>query len=102
MGQVGVVAIVVVAALSVSACGGNDCVEVIAATPLVEAPYPLDYPSTSPRPNRVLRRLEKGRVDLLERINGKDFMMYRVKLADGSTGYVVADTAVRECTKTGS
>jgi hypothetical protein len=83
--------------LAAVGCSGSGCLEITETVPLLEAPYPLDYPSTSPRPNRKLRDVEKGRFDLLDRVLGKDYLVYRVRLTDGTVGYLVSGNAVREC-----
>jgi hypothetical protein len=67
--------------------------KIVADAPLdvLERPAPPDYPSTAPLPNGVLHRAAAGeQLDVVEKAYEKDFMYYRVKLADGRTGYVIA------------
>jgi hypothetical protein len=92
--------VALISALLLSGCRKDTCVELDAPVPLLEAPYPMGYPSTRPKPNRVLRTVPPGRVQILGRKQTKDFLVYKVKAADGTEGYIVADTSVTECPKT--
>jgi len=66
------------------------------AVAVLEKPYPPDYPSTNPVPNTVIATLEKGqRVKVKGTGYGKDFMYFKVRTANGATGYVISDTGVK-------
>lgn len=57
---------------------------------VLKEPYPLNYPSTKPRPNTVIAVLKKGeRVKVINYRYGKDYMVYKIKLQDGRNGYVI-------------
>jgi len=84
-------------ALGLAACGrGGGCLEVMGETELLAAPYPNGYPSSNPKPNRVLRTLPPGRYQYSATETGHDYMVYRLKV-DGTSGYVVADDRTRAC-----
>lgn len=59
--------------------------------PLLENPYPLGYPSTNPKPNRILRLLKDERVVLFSERVEKDYLVYEVRTNDGIEGYVIAE-----------
>ena len=57
---------------------------------VLEQPYPLNYPSTNPKPNRVIAVLEKGeKVEVVNDRYGKNYLVYKIHLKDGRTGYVI-------------
>lgn len=62
---------VLISAVAALGCNRVGCLEVTDTTALLEAPYPLDYPSTAPMPNKTLRELSRERLDLIERIYGR-------------------------------
>jgi hypothetical protein len=56
---------------------------------VVESPYPLGYPSTSPQKNRVIATLHRGeRFYLRGEDFGKDYKYFEVELLNGQKGYV--------------
>jgi len=58
-------------------------------TQLLENPYPLNYPSTNPQPNKVLAVFQNGETVEFTNISyGKDFRVFEVKTADRH-GYIV-------------
>lgn len=80
----------VIAALVVSAGCARAVLQVDAnGTELLRKPYPLNYPSSAPQPNRVLRELKNERVQITSTTVEKDFLVYQVETADGSVGYVI-------------
>ena len=75
-----------------SSCSRGHPREIIADAPLqvLENASPLDYPSTNPRPNKVLDTVPVGgRLLVIGREYEKDYMYYRVELPDGRTGFVI-------------
>jgi hypothetical protein len=75
---------------SVSACDKGGFVTVERPTNVLEKPFPENYPSTNPEPNAVIAVLEKGvTVELLGDKHGKDYKVYKVRLNDGRTGYIL-------------
>ena len=62
---------------------------------LLQRPYPLNYPSSAPMPNRVIETLKSERVQVLATTVDKDFMVYEVRTSDGQIGYVIAAPEVR-------
>ena len=78
--------------LSLSSCGREAPRTLIADTQLevLERPSPVDYPTSNPLPNRVLRTVPKGtRVRVIGHGVEKDFMYYAIELEDGTRGYVI-------------
>ena len=79
-----------------SSCRGHPGA-IVADAPLqvLEKPSPLDYPSTSPLPNKLLETVPAGsRLLVTDRDYEKDYMYYRVKLPDGRTGFVIGRVGV--------
>jgi hypothetical protein len=75
-----------------SACTSHRPRAIVADAPLqvLEHPSPLDYPSTSPLPNRVLATVPAGgRLLVVGSGYQKDYIYYQVKLADGRKGFVI-------------
>lgn len=95
MGKDQVVALFVLA-LSLGACGSNGCLEVIGErAEVVRQPYPLNYPSTDPRPNEVLRTIAPGTRILWDKVEyGKDYRVFRV---EGEDGWVVDGDNLQRC-----
>lgn len=57
---------------------------------VVEAPFPLGYPSTNPQKNRVIVTLHRGeRFYLRGEDFGKDYKYFDVELLSGQRGYVI-------------
>ena len=83
--------------LTAAACKDSGCIEVTEAVPLLEEPYPLNYPSTKPMPNRALRAVEVGEHVYVDRFEGKDFLAFELVAAEGTRGYVILDQDVRTC-----
>lgn len=72
--------------------GCNDSGKVIfyESTDVLQNPYPLDYPSAKPIQNKVIAVLNRGDEALIITHNyGKDYLAYKVRLADGRIGYVI-------------
>jgi hypothetical protein len=85
------------ALLAVTACREPGCIEVTAAVPLLENPYPLNYPSTAPMPNRTLGTIAAGKHAYIDQTSGKDFMVFELVQSSGARGFVVLDEHVRFC-----
>lgn len=71
-------------------CSSSSTVLIEMPTKLLKNPYPIDYPSTNPQPNEIVSILkvgDQGRV--LDITYGKDYRVYKVKMNDGKTGYLV-------------
>jgi hypothetical protein len=64
--------------------------------PLLESPYPMDYPSSAPMPNRKLRLLNDEEVVVLDERLEKDFLVYEVRTRDGLEGYLVAEPGIEQ------
>ena len=62
---------------------------VIRDAQLLSEPYPLDYPSTCPKPNRVVATLRGQEVCVLSHSYEKDFHAYRVRTTSGLKGYIM-------------
>ena len=78
--------------LSLASCGQKPALtEVLSETmEVVEAPFPLWYPSTNPQKNRVIATLHRGeRFFLRGEDYGKDYKYFEVQLLDGRNGYVI-------------
>lgn len=84
-------------ALLLGGCAEQGCLRVLATTPLLEKPYPQDYPSTNPQPNRVLVQLGPGEYPYESIVDGKDFRAYGVRSGDSIQGYVIHDRQVDLC-----
>jgi hypothetical protein len=57
---------------------------------VVEAPYPLGYPSTSPQKNRIIATLHRGeRFYLRGEDFGKEYKYFEVELLDRKKGFVI-------------
>ena len=89
--------ITILGVIGIISCAHPWCIEVRAAAPLLEEPYPLDYPSSGPLPNRVTRVLEKGRYTVLQQREGKDYVAYEIEGPHGVRGYVIGAAAVQPC-----
>lgn len=89
------VACIAVAALLLH-CGEPSRVLVVDSGQLLEKPYPLNYPSSKPLPNRVLSELADTRVCILGSRIGKDFQVFRVRTLQGLTGYLVGGPGLHE------
>jgi hypothetical protein len=81
--------------LSALACAGpSEHLQISTEVPLLEQPYPLDYPSTRTKPNKALRLLNNERVVVISERVDKDFLVYKVRTEDGLEGYVLAEPGV--------
>jgi hypothetical protein len=85
--------------LTAIACREPGCIEVITTVPLLEKPYPLNYPSTTPVPNQTLRSVGVGKYPITDRVVGKDFVAFELAAADGERGFVILDQNVRNCAR---
>jgi hypothetical protein len=57
---------------------------------VVEAPFPLGYPSTNPQKNRLIATLHRGeRFYLRGEKFGKDYKYFSVELLSGQKGYII-------------
>jgi hypothetical protein len=57
---------------------------------VVEAPFPLGYPSSNPQKNRVIATLHRGdRFYFRGEEFGKDYKYFDVQLLSGEKGYVM-------------
>jgi len=66
----------------------NEMVVVQAPVEVFEKPFPKQYAGTT---NQVIETLQKGQeVRVLGSEYGKDFLAYKVRLADGRVGYLIA------------
>jgi hypothetical protein len=65
-------------------------------TNLLERPYPMNYPSSAPIPNKIISRLSPQRLAILSDSYVKDFHVYRVRDASGEEGYVIDLPGMRE------
>ncbi len=63
---------------------------------LLEKPYPLNYPSNAPKPNRKLADLVDTRVCVLDDTYSKEFHIFKVRTGDGQEGYILDDPGVKE------
>jgi hypothetical protein len=63
---------------------------------LLEEPYPLNYPSSAPKPNRKLADLVDTTVCVLDDTYGKDFHVFRVRTSNGQKGYVLDGYGVKQ------
>lgn len=77
-------------------CARGGCVQLVREAELLEAPYPRGYPSSNPRPNRVVRTLPPGRYQYVSTETGHDFMVYQIRI-DSAVGFVVSDDATGSC-----
>lgn len=60
---------------------------------VVEAPFPLGYPSTNPQKNRIIATLRRGeRFYLRGEVVEKDYGYYEIDLLSGKRGYVIGDS----------
>lgn len=92
----GLAGLALLCAAGLAACGQRGCVRLTTSALLLEHPSPLGYPSSNPRPNRVLGELAPGTYTYRDRTAHHDFLVYR--LAVGALdGYVIADTSMRTC-----
>jgi hypothetical protein len=48
-------------------------------------------------PNTRLASLTSGRHTYTNRIDGKDFVVYEIRQADGPQGYIIGDQGAHEC-----
>jgi hypothetical protein len=64
--------------------------------PLLESPYPMDYPSSAPMPNRKIRLLKNEQVVVLDERFEKDFQVYEVRTRDGLEGYLVGEPGIEQ------
>jgi len=79
--------------LAITACCHRTQACLIAREDLavVESPFPIDYPSSNPLPNRVLRVVPTAsRIEVIDRVVGKDYLMYKIRDTAG-LGYVQFD-----------
>jgi hypothetical protein len=86
---------VLLAVLLAAAGCGHGRTLVVDNAELLENPYPLDYPSTAPLPNRRLAELTHTKVCVLDDTYGKDFHVFRVRTSAGQQGYILDDPGVR-------
>lgn len=63
---------------------------------LLENPYPMNYPSTAPKPNKRIRLLKNEAVILLDERIEKDYLVYKVRTIDGVEGYVLAGPGIKK------
>ena len=78
--------------LSIALLGCEDAKLMIInnSTEVLENPYPMKYPSTKPLPNKVIGVLHRAdKVKILSQEFGKDYLVYKIRLTDGSIGYVI-------------
>lgn len=91
-----IVAVVALLFLLASCAKEPRMLDIQQKTELLEQPYPLGYPSTSPMPNSVLRVLEPQKVTVLSDSFEKDFHVYRVRDASGVEGWVIGKSGITE------
>src|SRR5437867_813146 len=89
--------------------GQSRCLTVSEATPVLERPFPMDYPSNpyvKPFPNRQIDVLAPGNyATVISKRYEKDFAAYSVELGSGAHGYVIGragTTSVVDCPPTSS
>ncbi len=71
-------------------CSSKSIVVIEAPTKLLKNPYPFNYPSTKPQPNEIITILDKGdKGYVLDVSYGKDYKVYKVRMEDGKTGYLI-------------
>lgn len=71
-------------------CAQDNVLMIEGASELLEAPYPMNYPSSSPKPNRVLRVVKDQEVYILQEQSEKDYLVYKVRTNSGEEGFIVA------------
>ena len=80
--------IVIVLALVLCSCIQEHRVLVLEQkTELLRQPYPLNYPSSAPISNSIVRVLSPENVTILSDSYRKDFHVYQVRDSLGNTGY---------------
>ena len=81
----------------VAACNSpNEYLEAESKVQVLQKPYPLNFPSTKPINNKVIKILmPQDRVKLLDQNFQKDFMVYEVELDTGDIGYIISGSAVK-------
>jgi hypothetical protein len=78
-------------------CSGEHRVLVLdQPTELLQRPSPMNYPSTAPLPNTVIRALQPQTVTILSDSYAKDFHVYKVRDSMGNEGYIVDRPGMRE------
>ncbi len=65
-------------------------------TELLQQPYPLNYPSTAPMPNSIIRVLPPQSLTILSDSYGKDYHVYRVLDSQGNSGYIIDRPGIKE------
>jgi hypothetical protein len=70
--------------------------EIQQQTELLQEPYPLNYPSTAPKQNSIIRVLTPQRVIIVSDSYEKDYHVYRVLDSQGNKGYIIDRPGVKE------
>ena len=102
MTQKVLIAIVLLFSLLTSCARSERVLELQESTELLTHPYPMNYPSTNPRPNAVLKILKPQRVTILSDKYEKDFHVYKVRDSENTEGFVLDRSGVREVHRGGS
>jgi len=88
--RLGVALLSLLTVLILFGCSREEVLVIDGASELLEAPYPMNYPSSSPKPNRVMRILKDQTVMILQERVEKDYVVYKIETDDGERGYVLA------------
>lgn len=83
--------IYLLSALLLSGCGKEEgCVlHINGSAEILDKAYPNGYPSMHPKNNAAMTIFENGRFEVIDKIIGKDYMMYKVETESGKEGYIV-------------
>lgn len=81
---------VILSVIFISGCGSpTEEIVVTGKTELLENPYPIGYPSSSPRPNRIIRIVQDDALPILDDKIEKDYVAYKVRDHNGNVGYII-------------
>ena len=81
------------------ACSQEEVLVIDGSSALLEAPYPMNYPSSAPKPNKVLRMVSNEEARILQERAEKDYLVYKVKMDSGEEGFILAQPNVHAQTK---
>jgi hypothetical protein len=81
-----------VLAMTIAGCNNpKGCLYAKQDLVVVEQPFPLDYPSSRPRNNKIVQTIPAATVvKYYKKFTGKDYLMYEVNV-DGRRGYIQFD-----------
>jgi hypothetical protein len=85
--------------LFLSLCGCSrerEALAISGSSELLQFPYPMNYPSSSPKKNKIIDIISNEEVEVIYEGIEKDFRFYKVRAKSGAEGFIIDSPNTRK------